>query len=86
MMLTTHGITIQVAKTEKTSSIYFRAAMAEEWQGLTAKTDGTLWDKTFIPFRRDGDIGDAVMTAVFQQQKIRSGGHTAHRSKSRRHR
>jgi hypothetical protein len=35
------------------------------WQ---AKTGGTLWGKTFIPFGREGDMGDAVMTAVFQQQ------------------
>jgi hypothetical protein len=31
MMLTTNGITIQVAKTENTSSTYFRASMAEKW-------------------------------------------------------
>jgi hypothetical protein len=28
----------------------------------------TLWCKTFIPVDREGDMGDAVMTAVFQQQ------------------
>jgi hypothetical protein len=44
--------------------------MAEKWQGLTSKTGGTLlWGKTFIPFGREGDMGDGVMTAVFQQQK-----------------
>jgi hypothetical protein len=69
MMLTTNGIAIQVAKTENTSSTSFRAAMARKWQGLTAKTGGTLWGKTFIPFDREGYMGDAVMTAVFQQQK-----------------
>jgi hypothetical protein len=67
-MLTTNGIAIQVAKTEITSPTYFRAAMAEKWQGLTAKTGGTLWGKTFIPFGREGGMGDAVMTAVFQKQ------------------
>jgi hypothetical protein len=50
MMLTTNGIAIQVAKTEKTSPTYFRAAMAEKWQGMTAKTGGNLWGNTFIPF------------------------------------
>jgi hypothetical protein len=68
MMLTPNGIAIQVAKTENTSSTSFRAAMAEKWQGLTAKAGGTLWGKTFIPFGREGDMGGAVMTAVFQQQ------------------
>jgi hypothetical protein len=68
MMLKTNGIAIQVVKTANTSSSDFRAAMAEKWQGLTAKTCGTLWSKTFIPFGREGDMGDDVMTAVFQQQ------------------
>jgi hypothetical protein len=63
MMLTTNGIAIQVAKTENTSSTSFRAAMAEK-----AKTGGTLWGKTFIPFGRERDMGDAVTTAVFQKQ------------------
>jgi hypothetical protein len=68
MMLTTNGIVIQVAKTENTLSTSFRAAMAEKWQGLTAKTGGTLWGKTFITFGREGGMGDAAMTAVFQEQ------------------
>jgi hypothetical protein len=42
--------------------------MAEKWQGLTAKTGGTLWRKTFISFGCEGDMGDAVMTAVLQEQ------------------
>jgi hypothetical protein len=42
--------------------------MAEKWQGLAAKTSGTLWGKTFNNFGREGGMGDAVMTAVFQQQ------------------
>jgi hypothetical protein len=52
MMLTTNGIAIQVAKTVNTSSSDFRAAMADKWQGLTAKTGGALWGNTFIPFGR----------------------------------
>jgi hypothetical protein len=51
-----------------TSSTSFRTAIAEKWQGLTAKTGGTLWGEIFIPFGREGDMGDAVMTAVFQHQ------------------
>jgi hypothetical protein len=37
-------------------------------QGLTAKTGGTLWGKTFIPFGREGGMGDGVMTSVFQHK------------------
>jgi hypothetical protein len=37
-------------------------------QGPTAKTGGTLWGKTFIPFGHEGDMGDAIMTVVFQKQ------------------
>jgi hypothetical protein len=68
MMITTSGIAIQVAKRENTSPTYFRAAMAEKWQGLTANIGRTLWGKSFIPFGREGDMGDAVMTSVFQQK------------------
>jgi hypothetical protein len=68
MMLTTNSIAIQVDKTENTLSTSFRAAMAEKWQGLTAKIGGTLWGKTFISFGREGGMVDAVMIAVFQQQ------------------
>jgi coproporphyrinogen III oxidase len=28
----------------------------------------TVWGNTFIPFGREGDMDDTVMTAVFQQQ------------------
>jgi hypothetical protein len=56
MMLRRSGIAIQVVKTENTSSTYFIAAMAEKWQGLTAKTGGTLWGKICIPLGREGDM------------------------------
>jgi hypothetical protein len=42
MMLMTNGIDIQVAKTANTSSIDFRAAMAEKWQGLADSKN--WWD------------------------------------------
>jgi hypothetical protein len=42
--------------------------MVEKWQKLTAKNGGTLFDKTFIPFGKEGDIGDEVMTNIIQQQ------------------
>jgi hypothetical protein len=35
---------------------------------MTAKTGGTLFVKTFIPFGKEGDIGDEVMTNTIQQQ------------------
>jgi hypothetical protein len=36
--------------------------------GPDRKTGGTLWGKTFITFGCEGGMGDAVMTAVFQEQ------------------
>jgi hypothetical protein len=68
IMLTTNCITIQLAKTANTSASDFRAAMTDKWQGLTAKTGGTLWRKTSTPFGREWYTGDAVMTSFFQQQ------------------
>jgi hypothetical protein len=43
--------------------------MAEKWQRINAKNGGTLCGKTFIPFGKGGDMGDAIMTNVIQQQK-----------------
>jgi hypothetical protein len=42
--------------------------MAEKWQKINAKNGGTLYGKTFIPFGKEGDMGDAIMTNVIQQQ------------------
>jgi hypothetical protein len=42
--------------------------MAEKWQRIHAKNGGTLYGKTFIPFEKEGDMGDAIMTNVTQQQ------------------
>jgi hypothetical protein len=43
--------------------------MAEKWQRMTAKTGGTLFGKTFIPFGKEGDLGYDVMTNIIQQPK-----------------
>jgi hypothetical protein len=51
MMLTTNGISIQVAKTDNTSSKSFRATMAEKWQGLTAKNWLHSMGQKLYPFR-----------------------------------
>jgi hypothetical protein len=64
----TNCITLQVTKTPGITAAYFRAEMAEKWQKLTAKNGGTLFGKTFIPFCKEGDIGDEVMTTIIQQQ------------------
>jgi hypothetical protein len=66
--MSTNGITLQVTKTPGITAADFRAEMAEKWQTLTAKNGGTLFGKTFIPFGKEGDIGDEVMTNIIQQQ------------------
>jgi hypothetical protein len=43
--------------------------MAENWQNINPKNGGTLFGKTFIPFGKEGDMGDAIMTNVIQQQQ-----------------
>jgi hypothetical protein len=42
--------------------------MAEKWQSMKAKTGGTLFGENFIPFSKDGGIGDEVMTNIIQHQ------------------
>jgi hypothetical protein len=66
--LTTTGVTMQIAKSPNATAADFRATMAEKWQSINAKNGGTLYGKTFIPFGKEGDMGDAVMTNVIQQQ------------------
>jgi hypothetical protein len=66
--MSNNGITLQVTKTPGITAAEFRAEMAEKWQKLTAKNGGTLFGKTFIPFGKEGDIGDEVMTNIIQQQ------------------
>jgi hypothetical protein len=49
-VMSTTGVTLQVAKTEGITANEFRADMAEKWQQLGAKTGGSLFGKKFIPF------------------------------------
>jgi hypothetical protein len=66
--MSTNGITLQVTKTPGITAADLRAEMAEKWQKLTAKNGGTLFGKPFIPFGKEGEIGDEVMTNIIQQQ------------------
>jgi hypothetical protein len=68
--LTTTGVTMQIAKSPNVTAADFHATMAEKWKRINAKNGGTLYGKTFIPFRKEGDMGDAIMTNVIQQQNI----------------
>jgi hypothetical protein len=66
--MSTNGITLQVTKTPGITAADFRAEMAEKWKKLTANNGGTLFGKTFIPFGKEGDIGDEGMTNIIQQK------------------
>jgi hypothetical protein len=66
--LTTTGVMMQIAKSPNATAADFRATMAEKWQSINAKNGRTLYDKTFIPFVKEGDMGYAKMTNVIQQQ------------------
>jgi hypothetical protein len=63
---TTTGVTMQIAKSPNATTADFRASMADKWQRINAKNGGTLYGKTFIPFGKEGDMGDAIMTNVIQ--------------------
>jgi hypothetical protein len=65
--LTTTGVTMQITKSRNVTE-YLRATMAEKWQRINAKNGGTLYGKICIPFGKEGDMGDAIMTNVIQQQ------------------
>jgi hypothetical protein len=67
--MSTNGIILQVTKTPDITAADFRTEMAEKWPKLTAKNGGTLFGKTFIPFGKEGGIGDEVMTNIIQQPK-----------------
>jgi hypothetical protein len=66
--MSTNGITLQVTKTPVIIAADLRAEMAEKWQKLTAKNGETLFRKTLMPFGKEGDIGDEVMTNIIQQE------------------
>jgi hypothetical protein len=63
-----NGITLQMNTNPVITAVDFRAEMTEKWQKLTAKNRGTLFGKTFIPFGKEGDIGDEVMATIIQKQ------------------
>jgi hypothetical protein len=67
-LCTTTGVTLQVAKVEGISATEFCANMAKKWQKLTARTGGNLYDKTFIPFGKEGELGDGIMPLIIHQQ------------------
>jgi hypothetical protein len=68
--LTTTGVTMQIAKSPNATAADFRASMADKWQMINANNGGTLYGKTFIPFGKEGDMGNAIMMNVIQQQNI----------------
>jgi hypothetical protein len=66
--MSTTGVTLQVAKTEVITATEFRANIAEKWQQLDAKTGGSLFDKKFIPFGKEGDLGDEITMVIILKQ------------------
>jgi hypothetical protein len=76
--LTTTGVTMQIAKSPNATAAYFCASMAEKWQRINAKNGGTLYGKTFIPFGKEEEMGDAIMMNVIQQQNFFCRNKTTH--------
>jgi hypothetical protein len=67
-VMSTTGVTLQVAKTEGIKATEFRANMAKKWQQLDAETGGSLFGKKFIPFGKEGDLGDGIMMAIISKK------------------
>jgi hypothetical protein len=80
--LTTTGVTMQIAKSPNIVAADFRASMAEKWQNINARNGGTLYRKTFTPFRKEGDMGDVIMKNVIQEQNHFLVKKTADRTQS----
>jgi hypothetical protein len=66
----TNGITLQVTKTTGIMAADFRADMAENWQQMTVKNGGNFFGKTFIPFGKEGNIGEEVIMNIIQQHNL----------------
>jgi hypothetical protein len=60
---------MQITKSPNLVAADLHASMAEKWQKIHDNNRGTLYGKTCILFGKEGDIGDAIMTNVIQQQK-----------------
>jgi hypothetical protein len=67
-VMSTTGVTLQVAKTESITATEFRANTEGKWQQLDAKTGGSLFGKKFIPFGKEGDLGDDIMMEIILKQ------------------
>jgi hypothetical protein len=66
--LMTTGVTMQIAISPNAVAADLHASMAEKLQKINTNNGGTLYGKTFIPRGKEGDMGDAIMTNVIQQQ------------------
>jgi hypothetical protein len=67
-VMSTTGVTLQVARTEGIIATELRANMVKKWQQLDSKTSGSLFGKKFILFGKEGDLGDEIMTAIISKQ------------------
>jgi hypothetical protein len=61
-------VILEVTETEGITATEFRANMAEKWQQLDTKTGGSLFGKKFIPFCKESDLGDDIMTGIILKQ------------------
>jgi hypothetical protein len=59
---------MQIAKSPNLVATDLRASMAEKWKKINAKNGCTMYGKKRIPFGKEGDIGDAIMTNIIQQK------------------
>jgi hypothetical protein len=66
--LATTGFTIQVTKKQGMDPYLLCETIAQKWQRLNIRTGGSLLGKYLIAFGKSGDMGDAIMTQIINQQ------------------
>jgi hypothetical protein len=67
-VMSTTGLTLQVAKKDGITVTEFRANVAKEWKQLDANTGGYLFGKKCIPFGKEGDLDDDIMMVIISKQ------------------
>jgi hypothetical protein len=66
--MTNTAAALQVAKVEGVSASDFRTNMVDNWQKLNAKAGGNIYGKIFIPYGKEGELGEDIMTSIIHHK------------------
>jgi hypothetical protein len=68
--VTINAITVQVSKQKEVTPGQLWQTIAEWWENLTNITGGSLYVKSFIPFRKECGLDDNTMHHLIEQQEV----------------